>query len=228
MWVGVKKDFFFFFLPRTRSGLRELSSRTGDLMAGLLLVLAGGLLEVCSGVSANRGSYPSFTDEIPFKITWPGAELTLVCFLFSVTRFLSNFQSKLMLQSLILLLEFSSNFCFLWQTLSNSRLLLSSRPQVHFTAKMTSSLWQQRKKRNTNVCCHRWHLETRWAKLTASSFSSLQNVTRSPSKLKKWNSRSCILYVCVIPEIFHVFYELWTKNLAWISNISRFRWRIKP
>lgn len=46
-------------------------------MAGLLLVLFGGLLEVCSGVSANRGGYPTFTDEIPFKITWPGPEFTL-------------------------------------------------------------------------------------------------------------------------------------------------------
>ncbi|KAF3708342.1 Endoplasmic reticulum lectin 1 ER lectin [Channa argus] len=44
---------------------------------GLLLVFVGGLLEVCSGVSANRGGYPSFTDEIPFKITWPGADFTL-------------------------------------------------------------------------------------------------------------------------------------------------------
>uniref|UniRef100_A0AAQ5XB48 Endoplasmic reticulum lectin n=1 Tax=Amphiprion ocellaris TaxID=80972 RepID=A0AAQ5XB48_AMPOC len=61
-----------------RSGrLEELSSRTGEMMAGLLLVFFGGLLEVCSGVSANRGGYPSFTDEIPFKITWPGAEFTL-------------------------------------------------------------------------------------------------------------------------------------------------------
>uniref|UniRef100_A0AAQ6ICV4 Endoplasmic reticulum lectin n=1 Tax=Anabas testudineus TaxID=64144 RepID=A0AAQ6ICV4_ANATE len=49
----------------------------GDMTAGLLLVILGGLLEVCSGVSANRGGYPSFTDEIPFKITWPGAEFTL-------------------------------------------------------------------------------------------------------------------------------------------------------
>uniref|UniRef100_A0A3Q3BE45 Endoplasmic reticulum lectin n=1 Tax=Kryptolebias marmoratus TaxID=37003 RepID=A0A3Q3BE45_KRYMA len=54
-----------------------MSSRTGKPMAGLLLVFVGGLLEVCSGVSANRGAYPSFTDEIPFKITWPGAEFTL-------------------------------------------------------------------------------------------------------------------------------------------------------
>lgn len=46
-------------------------------MAGLVLVLVGGLLEVCSGVSANRGGYPTFTDEIPFKITWPGSEFTL-------------------------------------------------------------------------------------------------------------------------------------------------------
>ncbi|XP_061600642.1 endoplasmic reticulum lectin 1 isoform X2 [Cololabis saira] len=46
-------------------------------MAGLLLLLLGGLLEVCSCVSANRGGYPSFTDEIPFKISWPGSEFTL-------------------------------------------------------------------------------------------------------------------------------------------------------
>lgn len=61
-----------------RSGLWELRSRTGEMTAGLLLVVVGGLLEVCSGVSANRGGYPSFTDEVPFKITWPGAEFTLV------------------------------------------------------------------------------------------------------------------------------------------------------
>ncbi|XP_012989308.1 endoplasmic reticulum lectin 1 isoform X1 [Esox lucius] len=42
-----------------------------------LFVLFGGLLEVCCGVSANRGGSPSFTDEIPFKINWPGAEFTL-------------------------------------------------------------------------------------------------------------------------------------------------------
>ncbi|KAG7241633.1 hypothetical protein INR49_025409 [Caranx melampygus] len=47
------------------------------MTAGLLVVFVGGLLEVCSGVSANRGGYPSFTDEIPFKITWPDAEFTL-------------------------------------------------------------------------------------------------------------------------------------------------------
>ncbi|XP_020776951.1 endoplasmic reticulum lectin 1 isoform X2 [Boleophthalmus pectinirostris] len=46
-------------------------------MAGLLWVLLGGLLEVCYGISANRGGYPTFTDEIPFKITWPGSEFTL-------------------------------------------------------------------------------------------------------------------------------------------------------
>ncbi|KAM9364629.1 endoplasmic reticulum lectin 1 [Pholidichthys leucotaenia] len=44
---------------------------------GLLLAFLGGLLEVCSDVSANRGGYSSFTDEIPFKINWPGAEFTL-------------------------------------------------------------------------------------------------------------------------------------------------------
>lgn len=50
-------------------------------MVGLLMVFLGGVLEVCVGVSANRGGYPSFTDEIPFKITWPGAEFTLVSLL---------------------------------------------------------------------------------------------------------------------------------------------------
>ncbi|KAM3606858.1 uncharacterized protein V6R79_024604 [Siganus canaliculatus] len=47
------------------------------MIAGLLTVFLGALLEVCSGVSANRGGYPSFTDEIPFKITWPGPEVSL-------------------------------------------------------------------------------------------------------------------------------------------------------
>uniref|UniRef100_A0A8D0CNX3 Endoplasmic reticulum lectin n=1 Tax=Sander lucioperca TaxID=283035 RepID=A0A8D0CNX3_SANLU len=60
-----------------RTGRKKLSSRTGEIMVGLLMVFLGGLLEVCSGVSTNRGGYPSFTDEIPFKITWPGAEFTL-------------------------------------------------------------------------------------------------------------------------------------------------------
>ncbi|XP_068597346.1 endoplasmic reticulum lectin 1 isoform X2 [Brachionichthys hirsutus] len=46
-------------------------------MAGLMMVLLGGLAEVCSSVSANRGGYPSFTDEISFKINWPGPEFTL-------------------------------------------------------------------------------------------------------------------------------------------------------
>lgn len=49
-----------------------------ETMAWLLMLLLGVLLEVCSGVSVNRGGYPSFTDEIPFKITWPGPEFTLV------------------------------------------------------------------------------------------------------------------------------------------------------
>ncbi|XP_029031196.1 endoplasmic reticulum lectin 1 isoform X2 [Betta splendens] len=47
------------------------------MAAGLLVVLVAGLLEVCGGVSANRGGHPSYTDEIPFKITWPGDEVTL-------------------------------------------------------------------------------------------------------------------------------------------------------
>ncbi|XP_041725358.1 endoplasmic reticulum lectin 1 isoform X3 [Coregonus clupeaformis] len=43
----------------------------------LLFLLFGVLLEVFCGVSANRGGAPSLTDEIPFKINWPGAEFTL-------------------------------------------------------------------------------------------------------------------------------------------------------
>ncbi|XP_059929341.1 endoplasmic reticulum lectin 1 isoform X2 [Gadus macrocephalus] len=47
-------------------------------MESLVRMLLGGLLvEVCSGVSANRGGYQTFTDEIPFKISWPGSEYTL-------------------------------------------------------------------------------------------------------------------------------------------------------
>uniref|UniRef100_A0A8C5E9K5 Endoplasmic reticulum lectin n=1 Tax=Gouania willdenowi TaxID=441366 RepID=A0A8C5E9K5_GOUWI len=49
----------------------------GAMAAGLLLLLVGALLEVCSGVSSNRGGNPLFTDEIPFKISWPGSEFTL-------------------------------------------------------------------------------------------------------------------------------------------------------
>lgn len=66
---------------RGEAWAEELRSRTGEMTAGLLVVFVAGLLEVCSGVSANRGGYPSFTDEIPFKITWPDAEFTLVGFL---------------------------------------------------------------------------------------------------------------------------------------------------
>uniref|UniRef100_A0A665WWT5 Endoplasmic reticulum lectin n=1 Tax=Echeneis naucrates TaxID=173247 RepID=A0A665WWT5_ECHNA len=48
------------------------------MTAGVVVVLIGGLLEVCGSVSANRGGSPAaFTDEIPFKITWPDAEFTL-------------------------------------------------------------------------------------------------------------------------------------------------------
>uniref|UniRef100_A0A8C8GRZ2 Endoplasmic reticulum lectin n=1 Tax=Oncorhynchus tshawytscha TaxID=74940 RepID=A0A8C8GRZ2_ONCTS len=43
----------------------------------LLFVLFGGLSELCCHVSANRGGSPSFSDEIPFKINWPGDEFTL-------------------------------------------------------------------------------------------------------------------------------------------------------
>lgn len=56
-------------------------------MPGLLLVfLGGGLPGVCGTVSVNRGGYPSFSDEVPFKITWPGPEFKLVGSLL-VTRF---------------------------------------------------------------------------------------------------------------------------------------------
>lgn len=41
-------------------------------------VFCGYVLGVCFSVSANRGGYPSFTDEIPFKINWPGADFSLV------------------------------------------------------------------------------------------------------------------------------------------------------
>ncbi|XP_046884692.1 endoplasmic reticulum lectin 1 isoform X2 [Hypomesus transpacificus] len=46
-------------------------------MDRLVFVVLGGLIDVCSGVSANRGGYQTFTDEIPFKINWPGSEFTL-------------------------------------------------------------------------------------------------------------------------------------------------------
>uniref|UniRef100_A0A8C7Y7Z3 Endoplasmic reticulum lectin n=1 Tax=Oryzias sinensis TaxID=183150 RepID=A0A8C7Y7Z3_9TELE len=45
-------------------------------MTGLLLLGLGGLL-FWGRVSCNRGAYPSFTDEVPFKITWPGTEVSL-------------------------------------------------------------------------------------------------------------------------------------------------------
>ncbi|CAG09461.1 unnamed protein product, partial [Tetraodon nigroviridis] len=47
------------------------------MLLGLLLVLLEGLPGVRATVSVNRGGYPSFSDEIPFKITWPGPEFTL-------------------------------------------------------------------------------------------------------------------------------------------------------
>uniref|UniRef100_A0A3Q2Y0Q5 Endoplasmic reticulum lectin n=1 Tax=Hippocampus comes TaxID=109280 RepID=A0A3Q2Y0Q5_HIPCM len=47
------------------------------MTTGLVLVMLGGLLELCIGVIAHGDGQPSFTDEIPFKITWPGAEFTL-------------------------------------------------------------------------------------------------------------------------------------------------------
>ncbi|XP_077352300.1 endoplasmic reticulum lectin 1 isoform X2 [Festucalex cinctus] len=46
-----------------------------EMMAGLVLMMVGGLLELC--VLGHGDSQPSFTDEIPFKIAWPGAEFTL-------------------------------------------------------------------------------------------------------------------------------------------------------
>ncbi|CAJ1067458.1 endoplasmic reticulum lectin 1 isoform X2 [Xyrichtys novacula] len=47
------------------------------MTAGLLVLVLGGLLEVCISVSSNRGGYPTFSDEILFKINWPGPEFTL-------------------------------------------------------------------------------------------------------------------------------------------------------
>ncbi|KAJ8385473.1 hypothetical protein AAFF_G00185690 [Aldrovandia affinis] len=41
------------------------------------LVLFWGVLELFVNIAAARGSSSSFTDEIPFKINWPGAEFTL-------------------------------------------------------------------------------------------------------------------------------------------------------
>ncbi|XP_061141338.1 endoplasmic reticulum lectin 1 isoform X1 [Syngnathus typhle] len=46
------------------------------MMARLVLVMTGGLLELCLSVLAHGDDQPFFTDEIPFKITWPGAEIT--------------------------------------------------------------------------------------------------------------------------------------------------------
>ncbi|XP_030627548.1 endoplasmic reticulum lectin 1 isoform X3 [Chanos chanos] len=43
----------------------------------LLFVILGVLLRICFGVSANRGGSQLFTDEIPFKINWPGADFIL-------------------------------------------------------------------------------------------------------------------------------------------------------
>ncbi|CAL8299971.1 unnamed protein product [Merluccius merluccius] len=46
-------------------------------MGPLAWLVLGGLLGGCGGVSANRGGHQTFTDEIPFKISWPGSEYTL-------------------------------------------------------------------------------------------------------------------------------------------------------
>ncbi|XP_061766415.1 endoplasmic reticulum lectin 1 [Nerophis ophidion] len=46
-------------------------------MACLLSLMVGGLLELSLSVLANGEGYPIFTDEIPFKITWPGADFTM-------------------------------------------------------------------------------------------------------------------------------------------------------
>ncbi|XP_077469683.1 endoplasmic reticulum lectin 1 [Stigmatopora argus] len=47
------------------------------MMARLVLVMVGGLLVLSDGVWSHGDGQASFTDEIPFKITWPGAEFTL-------------------------------------------------------------------------------------------------------------------------------------------------------
>uniref|UniRef100_A0A8D3CDF1 Endoplasmic reticulum lectin n=1 Tax=Scophthalmus maximus TaxID=52904 RepID=A0A8D3CDF1_SCOMX len=64
-------------LHEERAALRSSAGRTGEMTAGLLFVVVGGLLGVCGGVSANRGGHPSYTDEVPFKIIWPDAEFSL-------------------------------------------------------------------------------------------------------------------------------------------------------
>lgn len=43
----------------------------------LFLVCFGALL-LCVGASAHRGASHLITDEIPFKINWPGEHFTLV------------------------------------------------------------------------------------------------------------------------------------------------------
>ncbi|KAJ8250685.1 hypothetical protein COCON_G00226070 [Conger conger] len=42
-----------------------------------MLVLFWGVLELYGNIAAARGGSTSFTDEIPFKINWPGAEFSL-------------------------------------------------------------------------------------------------------------------------------------------------------
>ncbi|CAL8257599.1 unnamed protein product [Lota lota] len=61
-----------------RGGCEGGRKRCRASMGALVRMFLGVLLvEVCSGVSANRGGYQTFTDEIPFKISWPGSEYTL-------------------------------------------------------------------------------------------------------------------------------------------------------
>lgn len=75
--------------------LASSAAGRGETMAGLSMLLFGALLELCSGVSVNRGGYPTFNDEIPFKITWPGAEFTLVsCLLAETVLFLRGKKEK--------------------------------------------------------------------------------------------------------------------------------------
>ncbi|KAG7462677.1 hypothetical protein MATL_G00187300 [Megalops atlanticus] len=47
------------------------------MYVGRILMLLCGVLELCGSIAAARGTPSSFTDEIPFKINWPGAEFTL-------------------------------------------------------------------------------------------------------------------------------------------------------
>lgn len=85
-------------------------------MAGLPMLLFGALLELCSGVSVNRGGYPTFTDEIPFKITWPGAEFKLV--------------SRLLGETVL---------CVVWRGVREVFLVFSFSPALHRSELISSS-----------------------------------------------------------------------------------------